>query len=171
MLLVGNTPCSAADAKNGMHCGTVTAAEERTQMAIWALASAPLLMSNDIAAVPTASRLLLQNTEVLAINQDALGRMCFRFMADAASGAQGWKKELASGQVVVALVNMGEAAQPISFRFEQIGFSAFTQVQLRDVYAAASLGVHTGGFTSSPIEPHDTLLLTLQFVPLYTEDL
>ena len=43
MLIVGNTPCSPADLKNGMHCGTLTPDEERTQMAIWSMASAPLL--------------------------------------------------------------------------------------------------------------------------------
>lgn len=42
------------------------------------MASAPLLMSNDLKAVPAASKDLLLNTELLAIDQDRLGRMCFR---------------------------------------------------------------------------------------------
>ena len=51
MLLLGNSPCSAAGAKAGMHCNNITHDEERTQLAIWSMASAPLLMSNDLASV------------------------------------------------------------------------------------------------------------------------
>ena len=54
-------------------------------MAIWSLASAPLLMSNDLASVPAASRAILLNAEVLAIDQDPLGRMCFRYLDDMAT--------------------------------------------------------------------------------------
>ena len=77
-------------------------------MAMWAMASAPLFMSNDLPQVPATSRALLQNHEVLAVQGDALGRMAFRFFLNSTSGAQGWKKELLGGTVAVALLNMGD---------------------------------------------------------------
>jgi hypothetical protein len=64
MLIVGNTPCSAVSVQNGMHCGTFTTTQEQTQMALWAVFAAPLLMSNDLRAVPASSRAILQNPEV-----------------------------------------------------------------------------------------------------------
>lgn len=48
---------------------------EQTQMALWAMASAPLQMSNDLWAVPAASHAILLNREVIAVQSDALGRM------------------------------------------------------------------------------------------------
>jgi len=111
-LLLGNTPCNVAARSNGMHCDALSADEEATQMAMWAMASAPLLMSNDLAAVPDASRALLQNREMLAVQADQLGRMANRFHLNRTSGAQGWKKELLGGDVAVALLNLGNAPPP-----------------------------------------------------------
>merc|ERR1712059_47437 len=112
MLLVGNTPCSAQAKKDGMHCGQLTHDEEQTQMAIWAMASAPLFMSNDLTAMSSSSKAILLNREVLAISQDPLGRMCFRFVADVTTGLQIWRKDLVGGNVAVALVNMGNNSLP-----------------------------------------------------------
>lgn len=47
--------------------------QERVQMAIWAIMAAPLYMSNDLRNIRPASRDLLINKRVLAINQDPLG--------------------------------------------------------------------------------------------------
>jgi alpha-galactosidase len=48
--------------------------QEKTQFALWAIFAAPLLMSNDLRNVPEASRQVLLNTEIIAVNQDPLGR-------------------------------------------------------------------------------------------------
>ena len=177
MLLVGNTPCPASAAKAGMHCGQLTHDEEQTQMAIWSLASAPLLMSNDLASVPAASRAILLNAEVLAIDQDPLGRMCFRYLDDTATtGAQAWRKDLAGGDVAVAVVNMGDTAPlapGFSVSFADVGgFAPDTRVAVRDLFATRDLGWHVGAFaTTAPIPPHGVLLLRLSFVPRYSGEL
>ena len=44
-------------------------------MSLWSIWSAPLLMSNDLKAVPASSKQLLQNKGLLEVNQDSLGRM------------------------------------------------------------------------------------------------
>jgi len=111
-LLVGNTPCSAAAAKDGMSCKNLTHAEEQTQMALWSMASAPLQMSNDLTAVSQQSKAILQNKAVIAVQQDRLGRIGFRFMNNITTGLQGWKRELVGGDVAVALVNMGGTNTP-----------------------------------------------------------
>ena len=108
VLIVGNTPCDAESLqKGGMHCSPLTHDEERSQMAIWAITSSPLLMSNDLRNVSAASKAILQNPHLLAVNQDPLGRMARRFLKDPATGAQGWSKQLADGSVAVALYNAG----------------------------------------------------------------
>ena len=44
--------------------------EEQTQFALWAIFAAPLFMSNDLRAISTESKEILQNREIIAVNQD-----------------------------------------------------------------------------------------------------
>ena len=99
MLLVGNTNCSAQARKDGMHCNSLSHDEEQSQMALWAMASSPLQMSNDLVNVPPASRAILLNREVIAVQSDPLGRMGFRFFLNRSAGVEAWRKELVGGAV------------------------------------------------------------------------
>ncbi|XP_067663460.1 alpha-galactosidase A-like [Haliotis asinina] len=47
--------------------------QERTQMALWSMWAAPLLMSVDLRNIRPESKSLLQNKGVIAVNQDPLG--------------------------------------------------------------------------------------------------
>jgi len=47
--------------------------QERVHMAMWAMWSAPLIMSNDLRSVKRSSKRLLLNKNVIRINQDELG--------------------------------------------------------------------------------------------------
>jgi len=47
--------------------------QSKTQMAIWAVLAAPLLMSNKLGEIRPEFKDILQNKEVIKINQDALG--------------------------------------------------------------------------------------------------
>lgn len=47
--------------------------QSKTQMAVWAILAAPLLMSMDCRAVRPEFRIILQNKEIIAVNQDKLG--------------------------------------------------------------------------------------------------
>jgi hypothetical protein len=50
MLLAGETPCSSAATKAGMMCSVLPLEEQKTQMAIWSMMSAPLLLSADLSS-------------------------------------------------------------------------------------------------------------------------
>ncbi|PIO12834.1 hypothetical protein AB205_0121280 [Aquarana catesbeiana] len=54
--------------------------QQVTQMALWAIMAAPLLMSNDLREISKESTALLQNQEVIAINQDPLGIQGYRLL-------------------------------------------------------------------------------------------
>jgi len=92
----------------GAHC--VTEDEERTQMAIWSISAAPLIMGNDLRNVSDASKKILLNADAVAVSQDPLGQMGMRI------GKNGpleiWARNMANGDVAVALYNTG-AATPI----------------------------------------------------------
>ncbi|XP_070317904.1 alpha-galactosidase A isoform X3 [Odocoileus virginianus] len=52
--------------------------QQITQMALWAIMAAPLLMSNDLRHISPEAKALLQDKDVIAINQDRLGRQGYR---------------------------------------------------------------------------------------------
>lgn len=49
-----------------------------TQMAMWAIMAAPLFMSNDLRHISPEAKWLLQNKDVIAINQDVLGKQGYQ---------------------------------------------------------------------------------------------
>ncbi|CAK5018483.1 unnamed protein product [Meloidogyne enterolobii] len=59
MIIVGNTE--------------ITLAQSRVQMAIWAIWSAPLIMSNDLRTLLPEHREILLNPRIIAVDQDPLG--------------------------------------------------------------------------------------------------
>ena len=48
--------------------------QERLQMGMWSILALPLMMSNDLRDIPPSSKAILQNRNLIAINQDRLGK-------------------------------------------------------------------------------------------------
>merc|ERR1711907_236891 len=100
-------------------------------------------MSNDLTCVPAQSKAILQNRDVLAVNQDILGRMPFRFRVDNDTDVQLWRKELIGGDVAVAIANMHDnltVPSGFQFDFRAVGFSPDTHVAVRNLYTGQDLG-------------------------------
>ena len=59
--------------------------------------------------------------------------------------------------------------QPLSITLDSqmVDFAPGTAMAIFDVYANASLGVHTGSFVSKLIPPHGVQLLRIAFSPVY----
>merc|ERR1712032_502012 len=162
MLLVG------ASCGKPTHGANLTHEEEQMQMAIWAMVSAPLMMSNNLTCIAESSKAILLNKEVVAVNQDLLGRMPFRFIMDEDSNVQVWRKELVGGAVAVAIANMNDTvAIPAGFGFDllEVGFSPGTRVGVRNLYTGEDLKWQQGTFsTRSPIAPHGVQFLRLTYL-------
>lgn len=52
--------------------------QQVTQMALWAIMAAPLFMSNDLRHISPQAKALLQDKDVIAINQDPLGKQGYQ---------------------------------------------------------------------------------------------
>jgi alpha-galactosidase len=134
--------------------GHMTADEYRTHMSLWALTAAPLLAGNDIRTMTEVTKSILMNKEVIAIDQDALGKQA----SPAKSGDfETWIKPLADGSVAVGVVNLGPAAAQATVKAADLGLSG-------DVKGARDLWVHkdvkfTGGAYSASVPSHGVLLL------------
>jgi Alpha galactosidase A len=52
--------------------------ESRAQMAMWAIWSSPLYMSNDLRDIKPEMKAILQNKKVIEVNQDSMGKLGIR---------------------------------------------------------------------------------------------
>ncbi len=80
------------------------------QMSIWAIIAAPLLMGNDLRQLDPESVAVLQNKEVIAINQDPLGKQGGVIWSSSDSNPQIriWMRELQdSNSLAVVFQNDG----------------------------------------------------------------
>ncbi len=84
-----------------LHPTRLTPDEQYTHISLWCLLSAPLLIGCDMSTLDDFTLSLLTNDEVLAINQDRLGRQARRLSND--NVRQIWVKEMEDGSKTVGL--------------------------------------------------------------------
>ena len=87
--------------------GHMSEDEYRTHMSLWALVAAPLLAGNDIRSMSASTKAILLNKEVIAIDQDPLGKQA---SPKKNGDMETWVKRLADGSVAVGVVNLGTSA-------------------------------------------------------------
>lgn len=149
----------------------VTEDEEKTQMAIWSISAAPLIMGNDLRDVPDASKRILLNKHAVAVNQDSLGQMGRRLTPTAAP-VQIWARNLVDGDVAVALYNKGTAIDadgnadaPADIALDFATVHMYGEVNVFDIWAETSVGVHEGNYTAMAVPVHGTAFLRLSKDP------
>jgi alpha-galactosidase len=83
--------------------GKMNAEEYRTHMSLWALLAAPLLAGNDLSTMKPETIAMLTNREVIAIDQDRLGKQADRVWAEGSQEI--WARPLADGSKAVGIFN------------------------------------------------------------------
>src|SRR6058998_3632994 len=128
--------------------GGMTDTEYRTHFGLWALMSAPLIAGNDVRSMTDATRTILTNPEVIAVDQDALGFQA-NAAAESGNGLQVWYKPLAgSGARAVGLLNRGDAAATIMVSWEAIHLAA-ANAMVRDLWARVDRGSFADSYSVS----------------------
>ena len=111
----------------------LSAAQFRTQLSMWSLLAAPLMVSANLTRLSAASRRALENGEVIGIDQDPAGAQGTLL---ASSGeAQVWVRPLSDGSRAVALLNRGSSARTIATSAQAVGMPQAARYELRDVWA------------------------------------
>jgi hypothetical protein len=133
--------------------------ESRSQMSIWAVIAAPLMMSNDIAHLEQWAIDILKNKEVIAVNQDKLGKQGIR-LTPKGEAIQIWSRPLANGDLAVALLNAGDSPASVTLKFEVLGQAQ--RYEIRDLWAKKDLGTFTNKFDAGSVGQHDTVFLRMK---------
>ncbi|CAN9515177.1 unnamed protein product [Ophioblennius macclurei] len=90
--------------------------QQESQMALWAVMAAPLLMSNDLRDICRRSKELLQNRRIIDISQDPLGRQGRRTAK--VSNFEVWERPLSEGRLAIAVLNRQEIGGPRGFALQ-----------------------------------------------------
>lgn len=138
--------------------GGMTDDEYRTHLSLWAMLAAPLLAGNDLRAMSDATRTLLTAPEVIAIDQDPLGRQGRRIRV--AGATEVWARPLAGGAHAVLLLNRGQARANVRVLWEEVPGLAARRVLVRDVWERADVGVRDG-WSDRTLAPHSAALLRI----------
>ncbi|KAM9181062.1 alpha-galactosidase A [Dugong dugon] len=86
--------------------------QQVTQIALWAIMAAPLLMSNDLRHISPQAKALLQDKDVIAINQDLLGKQGYLLRKE--DKFEVWERPLSNLAWAVAIRSLLEIGGPLS---------------------------------------------------------
>ncbi len=136
--------------------GKMTADEYRTHMSLWAILAAPLLAGNDLSKMDDATKSILMNKDVIAVDQDSLGIQGDR--VSATGPYEIWMKPLRGGAKAVALFNRSEAVYPITLKLKDVGLTG--SVHARDLWSHRDIGTLQSSYTAT-VPRHGVVMLRL----------
>jgi alpha-galactosidase len=134
--------------------GHMTDEEYRTHMSLWALAAAPLLAGNDVRNMAPTIKEILMNREVIAVDQDALGKQASPVKN---GNMEKWVKPLADGSVAVGMVNMGNDEAVVTIKAKDLGIGE-NVLFARDLWAHVDVRFRDGEY-SARVPSHGTIML------------
>jgi alpha-galactosidase len=134
----------------------LTTAESRAHFSFWALLAAPLMAGNDIRSMTPEIRDILLNRDVIAVNQDALGKQGKKIRDD--GDLEVWSKPLAGDARAVILFNRGKADATMSVSWQEIGLAYDAAPPVRDLWQKKDLGQIKGTFVTT-VPPHDVVMI------------
>jgi alpha-galactosidase len=139
--------------------GGMTTTEYRSHFSLWAIMAAPLIAGNDLRSMTPEIHDILTNKEVVAIDQDALGRQGRRVWKD--GDLEVWAKQLQNGDRAAILLNRGSSEQSITVSWPQIGYPDHLTAGVRDLWAHKDLGKFTGKF-SATVASHGVVMVVVK---------
>ncbi|MFA5262522.1 MAG: glycoside hydrolase family 27 protein [Opitutaceae bacterium] len=138
--------------------GGMTNTEYKAHFSLWCLLAAPLMAGNDPRKMSPETLEILTNREVIAVNQDVLGKQGQRIAAR--DGIEIWTKELHDGSQAVGVFNRNTDEKTGKFTWAEIGLSAKPEA-LRDLWLHKDLEPAQKG-CSGTIPGHGVMLLIVK---------
>ncbi len=114
------------------------------------------MAGNDLRSMTDATRAILTAPEVIAIDQDPLGRQGRRVRQE--NGVEVWARELSGGARGVLLLNRGETAARVEVTWDCVGGSRSDVAFVRDLWERQDVGRRSEGYDVT-LQPHSAALL------------
>ena len=146
--------------------GGCTDEEYRTHFSLWAIMNSPLMIGCDIRRMTPATKEILTNKDVIAINQDieCRGPYCIKQWNNP-DNVFSLVKPLANGDYAVGMFNFGDRAGEMSLQFWDIGLTTASGrgLSIYDCWKHEELGTFTERFCTT-VEPHGCVVLRAKVV-------
>ena len=133
----------------------LSADESRSQVALWAMMSAPMILSSDVNALSSAGLSALGNTDLIAVDQDSAGIQAGVVSTNGSTDVLA--KPLAGGDRAVAVLNRSSTAQTVTTPLSAIGLPGCTATA-KDLWTG---GTSTTSALSATIPAHGTAIWRL----------
>jgi len=137
--------------------GGMNGDEYRTHMTLWSILAAPLLAGNDLRSMTPEIKSILMNREVIAVDQDPLGKQGQRLTKS--GDVEIWSRPLAGGAVAAAVFNRGEAPAQASLKLADLGSGL--KGKSRELWTGRDVSFKDGSYSAS-VPRHGVLLLKIQ---------
>lgn len=138
--------------------GGMTLDEYRAHFSLWALLAAPLMAGNDVRSMTPEIREILTNSEVIAVNQDALGLQGLRVKRE--GYLEAWLKKLQGESRAVIFLNTGTIEASIELTSQDVQLPTGANATVRDLWTHQDLGAFNGHFTTS-VKPHSVVMVKI----------
>ncbi|KAJ4461296.1 putative Alpha-galactosidase 3 [Paratrimastix pyriformis] len=140
----------------------------QAHFSLWALLNSPLIAGNDVRKMTAATREILLNGEVIAVNQDPLGIQGTRIWQSFLKEQEVWARPLTGGMYAAVLLNRDEAKpRDVTLKLADLppvpGTPAgqVTAAMVRDLWAHADLGTFQGQYTAK-VPARSAVMITLR---------
>jgi alpha-galactosidase len=138
--------------------GKLSLEENRSHFSMWAMLAAPLLAGNDLPNMKPEIKAILTNKDVIAIDQDKLGKQATRAYVD--GEVEVWTRPLAGGAMAVAVLNVGQnrvATHPFHLNLAKLGLHGAQKG--RDLWTGKDVTLVEN--QAIELKSHDTLLVRI----------
>ena len=139
-----------------LHPSRLTANEQYTHISLWCLLSAPLLIGCDVSRLDDFTLNLLTNDEVIAIDQDPLGKQAIPVYKS--GNIQIWLKELEDGSKAIGIFNLGADPEKVTVHLSDLGFKGVHTI--RDIWQQKDIGEFKGTYETT-VSNHGVKFLKL----------
>ncbi len=155
MMVVGlNGKGGPSSDLGGVGC---TYTEYQTQMSMWCMMSSVLALSNDLRHLTPEDKRILLNKEIIAIDQDPLGKAAERVVNT--DDYQVYVRPLADGSHAVAILNCGDKTLDLSVPFKQLGLTG--KYSVRDVWQHRDIARNATKWKGK-VQAHETKVFVLR---------
>jgi alpha-galactosidase len=137
----------------------LSTSESRAHFSFWALLASPLMAGNDIRNMTPEIRDILLNREVIAVNQDPLGKQGRKIRDD--GELEVWSKPLQGESRAVILFNRGKADATIAVSWPELGLPYDASPVVRDLWQKKDLGPTKSAFVAT-VPAHDVVMVTVK---------
>ncbi|MCT3806530.1 glycoside hydrolase family 27 protein [Elizabethkingia anophelis] len=124
--------------------------EYQSQMSLWCLMGAPLMISNDIRQMNNTTKKILTNKDIIAIDQDPLCVQAERKIYT--DQYQVFVKPLSNGDVAIGILNTSEKLQKIKINLSNLGI--IKKKQVKDIWNNTTFKIKD--IMNISIAPHET---------------